>query len=437
MARFLPLRGILYDQEVAGSLTDLICPPYDIISPKEKMLLQGRNPYNMVNLELSETNGPPSPDQYETAAAFFKSWRASGVLKRDLVPAYYLLKQRFEYDGTVLDRHSLIGVLHLDEWGQAILPHEHTGTAAKEDRFALMSTTEANFSPLMGLFADQNGIFSKLRAWAESNPPISNFFVAPDLASMLWRITNPSLITLVSSSLEDQTIYMADGHHRYETALKYAKAGRGKTKPQNANQFVLMSLIALDDPGLLILPYHRVIRNLDPEMFSQIRDRLEQGFAVEPLSPAAVSATPITEIMENERAVTPFIGLMMGGPAVQDAQIHSCFLSNPDPRFVERYIPEGKEAALRNDPNWVLEEVILRPLLGDTLPSHIAYTHVPQSAIDEVISGQAQFAFFMNRISASVFEALVGNGIRLPRKSTYFQPKLPSGLVINTLEGAL
>jgi uncharacterized protein (DUF1015 family) len=437
VARFLPFRGILYDQALAGALTDLICPPYDIISPQEKLLLQKRSPYNMVNLELSETEGPPSPDQYSIAAELFRAWQAQGILKRDSVPAYYLLQQRFESDGSLLDRHSLIGVLELGEWGQSILPHEHTGTAAKEDRYALMSAAKANFSPLMGLFGDRSNLISSLRDWAKENPPIGKIVIAPQIESVLWRITTPSLIDLISSSLEDQTVYMADGHHRYETALKYTRDGNAQTDPEQANQFVLMSLIALDDPGLLILPYHRIIRKLDPEMFSQIRDRIAQVFTVEPLSPDIVSTNPITQIMQTQPGMQPFIGLMLREPNNREDQSDSCFLSGPDPLFVERYVPSGKEAALRNDPNWVLEEVILRPLLGDTLPNHIAYTHDPHSAIDEVNSGHAQFAFFMNRIPATVFESFVGSGIRLPRKSTYFQPKLPSGLVINTLEGAL
>ena len=432
MVDFRPFRGIRYQSNGVGALDHLICPPYDIISPAHERQLHERSPYNMVRLELSEASDLTDPDRYTRAQGHYRQWLAEGVLQRDTEPAYYLLRQRYAYEGQTLERYSITGLVHLEPLGTGVIPHEETRAMAKEDRLALMEACAANFSPIMALFQDEGHLVETARNRAMAAPPEAQFVSDDGQEYTLWRMADERATATVQEVLATRPVYIADGHHRYETALTYLE--RHRQDPAGAApaaEFVMASLIALDDPGLLVLPYHRVLTGLSPSLFTQLRTRLNQLFLTQPLSLDMRSPHAMEMLVAQEGAYGPAIGLV--GSAGEGPHL----LTVADRSLVEHPPYSAAEAALHEVETWLLQEGLLRPVLGDGFGEYITYVHDSQQALDMVRSSEAQLAFFVKGLSSSRFEQLVGAGLRMPPKSTYFYPKLPSGIVINPLDGAL
>jgi uncharacterized protein (DUF1015 family) len=432
MVDFRPLRGIRYQAGVAGTMNQLVCPPYDVISKEHEQALLARSPNNMVRLELSEASGNPDPERYEGTARTYDNWLASGVLHQDLQPGYYLLRQRFPVGPGMQERYSLIGALRLEELGKGVRPHEHTGAEAKADRLALMESCAANFSPIMALYQDEDHIVQAVLNRSMVDAPVAKFDGDDGQQYALWRITDERAVATVHATLASQPVYIADGHHRYETALTYLERRQQETQGvEPAAEFVMMSLIAFDDPGLLVLPYHRVVRDLPPHLFTEIRDRIAQLFVTQPVSVDVRNAHALEVLVAQEGANQP--AMVLVGPSGEEPYL----LTIGNPQLVQRYTPQGPAAAISEVEAWLLEEVLLRPILGDDLGGHLSHVHQAQEALDLVRSDQAQLAFLLKGLPTDLFRRLVDTGVRLPRKSTYFHPKLPSGMVINSLQGPM
>jgi len=377
----------------------------------------------MVRLELAELDGSASPERYEQAASTLRAWLEEGVLQRDEAPAYYLLRQRFRApSGEMLERYALFGALRLQEPGTSVLPHEATGAAAKEDRLALMNATEANLSPLFMLFRD-DGAVAAVRNRAMARPPEAELGVGGEEFA-LWRIDDERDVEAIMLSLGSKQAFIADGHHRYETALNYQRE-----HPDDAARFVMTCLVSFDDPGLLILPYGRVVTGLDAEALSRVRERVSALFAVRPVAFGAETAGPLEELVAQEAAEGIAFGMV--GPGGEGPYL----LTIRDPGALVASVPQGTDPSVAQVEAWVLQEAVLRPALGDAYADHVAYVHDGAAALDAVRSGPGQLAFFLKGVPANLFEHVVARGVRLPRKSTYFWPKLPSGLVINSLQG--
>ena len=440
MADYQPFRGLRYDPTVAGAMDHLICPPYDVISPSAEAELLARSPHNMVRLELAEIEGPPPAERYSAAAKAFTEWQQQGVLRRDEEAAYYLLRQRFPFGGGLFERYGLLGALRLEELGTGVLPHEHTAPGPKEDRLALMQACEANFSPLMALYRDEGRQVESVRNRAMARPPETDLRTDDGGGVTLWRVSDERDCAVVRNLLATRPVYIADGHHRYETALTYRNQidkGRdqidkgGQADPSGAHNYALMCLIDFDDPGLLILPYHRVVHGLSQEQLRQVRRRLSELFVMQPAGIDAGAPGPLEALVAQEGVGRPVLGLVGAGG---DGPY---LLSLAEPAMPLLAQPQGPEEAVRQIEAWLLQEEVLRPVLGDGFADHVAYMHDGAEALKMVRDGQGQLAFFLKGVPADLFEVVVGAGIRLPRKSTYFWPKLPSGLVINLLSSPL
>lgn len=417
MVDFRPFRGVRYDRS-AGSLANLICPPYDVISADDEQELLARNPHNMVRLELAELSGPAPSHRYEQAAGELGRMKRDGVLKQDDVESYYLLRQRFVVGGVQRERLGLLGALQLEELGNAVLPHENTAAGPKEDRLALMRATSANFSPIMMLFRDANGRVAQITNRVTNTTPEADFVVEGQ-GYTIWIISDAVDVETVRNALTSQPTYIADGHHRYETAVTYGnEAGGGAAT-------VLTCLISFDDPGLLILPYYRVVHDLDDRRLAKMRELLRTLFTSVPAidyGPSDLDAV-IAELSQNQVV----LGVVEQGEAPLLLTPADPSVPVPDPMKN----PMGQASAVEAN---VLQELLFRPVMGDAFPDYVEYVHDPAQAIRMVESGEGQIAFFIKGVPADVFEIVVGAGIRLPRKSTYFHPKLPSGLVINPLD---
>ena len=422
MADFRPFRGIRYNPRSAGPLDSLICPPYDVISPSLEEELISRNQYNMVRLELAESDDYENPDRYSSAANYYRHWLKEQILIRDKEPGYYLLRHEFTFQGNVLERYGLLGSLKLEALGSGVLPHENTAPGPKQDRLSLMQACQANFSPIMGLVEDEKGIFKSMRAQVLKSPPDAQFKDSEGHDCSLWRIVDPIQISAIQQSLQSQPIYIADGHHRYETAIAYREQSG-----DSAADYVMMSLTTFDDSGLLLLPYHRILKELPPPLFVQVRDRIQQLFFTQKTEMDLSSYDPIERLLAKEGANHPTVILV--GPGGEGPFL----LTVGNNELVERYLEDQPVTSLKDIDSWLLESIVLNPVMGTELPKYVDYIHDGQDALNKVLSRQAHMALFLRAVPMDLFQQIVGAGIRLPRKSTYFYPKLPSGIVINSL----
>ena len=424
---FRPIRAVRYAPE-AGELSDLICPPYDVISEEQEHALLARSPYNMVRMELAELEGPPPPDRYDGAAEVYARLRHDGVLKRDAEPGYYLLRQRFARGSATVERYGLLGALRGEEPGTGVLPHEDTAAGPKEDRLALMQATQANFSPLLMLYRDPSGAVAKVIGSTASRAADGEFTADDGQEIALWRIADPAQVSAIEAALSDQPAYIADGHHRYETSLVYRDAAGGSD--DDAACFVLTCMIDFEDPGLLIAPYYRVVHSASPEQLQQLRDLLAKLFVSRSPGAKMGQANALHAVVATVGQSQVALGVVQQGSDPSLLTPANDIVPEPDPT-------DPPDLQVRSVEAFVLQEMLFRPVFGDAFPQHVAYVHEGGEAMDMVQRGDGQIAFFIKGVPAPTFEAVVGAGIRLPRKSTYFAPKLPSGLVINPLDGKI
>jgi uncharacterized protein (DUF1015 family) len=422
MVDFLPFRGIRYNSAVTGPVGEQICPPYDVISPAREQDFLARSPHNMVRLELAELDGPAPQGRYTEAADAFSKMLADGALRQDERAAYYILRQRFDVAGQERERVGLFGALRLETLGRGVLPHEDTAAGPKEDRLALMEATQANFSPIMMLYRDSSrAVAQVLTDVMGANEPLTDMEVDGEVLTV-WAVNSEAQVSTIKRATGPQPVYIADGHHRYETAVAYRDAiGGAKDAP---TAFQLVCLIAFDDPGLLIQPYYRVVHSLDDASLGKLRDLLSTLFRAQVIAVSGASSLDEAVAMAGRGQVA--LGVVEQGKPPALLTPADGTVPTPDAAAS----PTQQAAAVEAN---VLQEMLFRPVMGDSFPDYVAYEHDGAEALAMVERGEGQMAFFIKGVPADAFESVVGAGIRLPRKSTYFHPKLPAGLVINPL----
>jgi uncharacterized protein (DUF1015 family) len=411
MADLQPLRTLRYDSSVAGPLEHLIAPPYDVIDDELRAELAARSPYNVVHVDL-----PPS---YEQAATTMAQWRRKRVLVQEEELAVWVLRQEYSApDGTARTRTGFLARVRVDEYGPGrIRPHERTHPGPREDRLKLTRATRANLSPIFSLFADTDGIAERAMADISRGEP---FATAGD--DRLWRSSDPDLVAELQMAVADEELLIADGHHRYETARAYAEEVGG----EGEQRYVLMFLCSLSDPGLLVFPTHRLLSGLAEDRAKQeaIRAVLMRDFEIEEL-------TGPQELEPNSESKGVAFGYM------------DSFHKKPyrvklkDQSIADRAL-DGMPAAYRRLDTAVLEALVLREALGmseDDI-SHLRgldYSKSLDDAIEAVQSGRADAGFFMRGTPVAQVREVAETGESMPPKSTYFFPKVPTGLVFNPL----
>jgi uncharacterized protein (DUF1015 family) len=411
MADLQPLRTLRYEPAAVGSLADVVAPPYDIVDEKMRAELAARSPYNVVHLDLPQT--------YERAAANIRDWCARGVLVREDAPAAWVLRQDYSApDGTRRSRTGFFARVRVDEYGPGrIRPHERTHPGPKEDRLKLTRATRTNLSPIFALFPDPNGVAERATAQIAQAEP---FATVDD--DTLWRTPDEDLIAELQMALADAELLIADGHHRYETARVYADEVGG----EGPHRYVLMLLCALSDPGLLVYPTHRLLSGLKDDSAKQIaiRDVLRENFEVEELGDTAELEPPA------------------GDGHVAFGYMDSFFkrpfrVTLKDQAIADRALA-GMPAPYRRLDTAVLEALVLRGALkmSEDDISHLRgldYSKDLRDAIDAVESGRADAGFFMRATPVEQVREVAATGESMPPKSTYFYPKVPTGLVFNPL----
>ena len=421
MAQFLPFRGLRYASN--SDLSAVICPPYDVIKGEARAQLMQRDPHNIVAVELAAPYGEAAtPQQYQQSGDLLAQWTNEGVLARD-DSSYYLYEQEFAAPGTAdtMKRRGVIGALTLEEFGEGVQPHEHTLSGPKADRLNLLRATRANISPIFGLVADDDGWIGGLLDNVTDNPPKAQAVDSDGIVHRLWPIADDEIVNGIEAGFENENILIADGHHRYETALNYMreereKAGDDWTGAEAANG-VMMMCVSINDPGLIVLPTHRLVKNVEPDKVAALPEKLSELFDIEPLEGGAVAAS---KALADEGGIAK-LGLHLPGQT-----------------YLLTLRENNATSALQQLDVSVLHDLILGNELGIdseklAVGEHVGYTIHAAEAIENVESGAAQAAFLMRATPAKQVAQVAAAGEKMPQKSTYFYPKLMTGLVLRPL----
>jgi uncharacterized protein (DUF1015 family) len=421
MAHVEPLHALHYDPAVAGPLQQLAAPPYDVIDPEQRAGLAARARHNVVSIDLPED--PDGGDMYAHAAALLDAWRAEGAVVEDAEPALWAIVQDYTGpDGRKLTRNGFFARVRVEDYGPGtIRPHERTHPGPKEDRLRLTRATRANLSPIFSLYSDPD-----LAAWRALEPatreePFGEVTDDDGTHNRLWRVADPDAIAQVQAAIADAELLIADGHHRYETARVYADEVGG----EGPHRYVLMCLVALQDEGLTVFPTHRLVDGLrgtdKPETLAAT---LKACFDIEPI--------------EVDDLVPPGTGdgtIQMG---YMDSYFKRAFrLTLKDQAIADEALPEMPEPYRRLD-TAVLEALVLNGPLGlsedDISHLHgLGYARSFEEARELVESGTFDAGFFLRGIPVTQIQDIAAAGVNMPPKSTYFFPKVPTGLLFNPL----
>ena len=422
-----PFRGIRYNQRIVGDLARVICPPYDVITPEQQKLYYEESSYNAIRLEFPTESQETTVDHYQRAAIIFQQWLEQGILQLDSVASFYLHDHRFEYSGEKRTRRGLIARVKLEPWGSGIYPHEETFPKAKGDRLQLMRACQANFSPLLSLYHDSQQKISAILSRIPQEKPLISLRAKrsnlPDSneAHTLWAITGPEIKQELIQSLSSQPLYIADGHHRYETALAYQQE-RVKEQPvtgEEAFNYVMLELVDFSDPGLVVLPLHRLVRGIAPSILGGLADQLKNSFVLE--------SVPL-EAMDCHLPTDSCLGILGLQPGLL------VLLRRRRDISPAAMIPDNRSRAYREFDVSILNHIILEKIMGLTQKEDIAYTVDFKEAHQHIKEGKYQLAFVLNPPQPEMVKAVADAKERMPGKSTYFYPKLPAGLVINPLD---
>lgn len=432
MADIQAFRGLRYDLGHVGSLSDVVAPPYDVIGPDLQKQLYDRHPANVIRLILNrdEPGDAEGNNRYSRAARFLANWQSEGVLFTEADPALYVYHQEFEHGGQKLVRRGFMGRTRLERFGEGnIFPHEETMSGPKQDRLLLTRACQANLSQIFGLYPDaENEAQELLEAAVRNQPPIE----AVDhlgVVHRMWPVTNPETIAAVAKVLGPKPIFIADGHHRYETACNYRDelAAQGELDPRHPANYVLMMCVGMSDPGMVVLPTHRLFKGLPNLSSADLIAALGDCFTTRIAGEGSDLAETIWEEIETA-----------------DDQGTLGLFTQADERWVLARITDAglrrmAELASEHSADWqglgvsILHRLLIETLLnGKDLPKP-TYVHLVSEVIDELESGQYPLAALVMPATLDHIQSISRNRERMPAKSTYFYPKLLSGLVIHPL----
>jgi uncharacterized protein (DUF1015 family) len=421
MADVQPLRTLRYEPSAVGSLEAVIAPPYDVIDEELRAKLAARSPFNVVEIDLPRANGG---DPYMHARDTLDAWRQQGILSREREPALWILEQRYRApDGSERRRRGFFARVRVEDYGAGrIRPHERTHPGPKEDRLRLTRATRANLSPIFSLFPDPENAASEAIADAIAGDPFARASDHEGTANLLWRASDPDAVAALQAALSDAELLIADGHHRYETARVYAQEIGG----EGEHNYVLMLLCPLSDPGLTVFPTHRLLTALkdDPPKQQAIRETLTRDFQVEEVDPG--------ELAPDGAGGQVRFGYM------DSFHRQPYRLTLKDVAIADEAL-EGKPEPYRRLDTAILEALVLRGALGMTEDdiAHLRgldYSGSAKEAREGIEAGRYDAGFFLRPPPIDQVRAVAEAGESMPPKSTYFYPKVPTGLVFNPLE---
>jgi uncharacterized protein (DUF1015 family) len=442
MAILAPFKGLTYNFQRFDDISKLVAPPYDVISEKEQELYYQTHPYNVIRLILGKKKMGDSDwdNRYTRAADSLKRWESEDVLVRSAHPSMYLTSLTYDPgDGTKRVRWGLIAVVRIEDEGSGvILPHEKTFSAHKDDRLKLMRACNTQLSQIFGLYNDPDDLILGSIRKAIQETPLASFDFKDNTKHEIWEVLDQATFKRTADAMWDKAIFIADGHHRYETARNYRnlmRARYGRVPENRSYEFIIMYLANMSDTGLTILPSHRLIKRCHDFELSGFFDKVKKWFDIEeiPSTPSDQSKqnTILKQTLEDKGRTTTAIGFYYRG----SDRFHILSLK-PGARD---NMGDGLAPSLKNLDVLVLSRLVLRKGIGFTKEdldneAVFHYSSNITEAISQVDSGAYEMTFLLNPTKMDHVKEVASNGLIMPRKSTYFYPKVLSGLVFNKID---
>ncbi len=457
MADVRPLRALHYDLSVVGALGDVVAPPYDVIDAAQRAALIARSPFNVVAVDLpraptagkggadgQESVSSELADPYRAAGELFESWRLQGAVVRDSQPAIWAHTQQYTGpDGVAQTRRGFFCRVRVEEYGAGrVRPHERTHPGPKKDRLRLTRATRANMSPIFSLYSDPAGAAWRALEPVTAQAPWGEATDAEGTVHRLWRVADEAVIAAVQAAARDSELLIADGHHRYETARAYAEEVGG----EGDHRYVLMCLVALEDPGLTVFPTHRLVKGLDAARREALADALRRDFELTEVPLDQLAPTP-AEMPLRQLSPTPAEPLGQLAPTPGEDLLQLGYIDShtqrplrltlKDQAIADAALPGFSEAYRRLDTG-VLEALLLKGALGlsDEDISHLhdfRYARERRRGDRAGASGEYDVAFLMRPTPVAQVRDVAAAGENMPPKSTFFFPKLLTGLLFNPL----
>ena len=415
-----------YNTFLAGKIGELCCPPYDIISEEERLGYIAENEYNVIRLELPKEGG----DVYKTAGEVLDMWRNTGVLVHEIKPAVYIYEEEFNAYNKRSSVKGIIVRVKVEEFSKGvILPHEFTLSKAKADRFNLMKATNCNFSQIYALYMDEEHTTLKTINRLSDRKPDQKFTDSDHVTHKLWIITDEKVIEKLVNDFADRKLYIADGHHRYETALNYRNYCRenGISKEGDPQDYQMMYLVDMQHPGLVVFPTHRMVRDLESFDKDEVLKGCEEYFDIKKFTSVGnINSELAKQYKQGKKAFGFYCG-----------KGEWYLLVLKDIEVMADVLPDLSEASQQLDVS-VLHSLILEKTMGidkENMANQInlTYTKFFEEAIMKVDKGEFQCSFILNPTRVTEIRDVAAAGEKMPQKSTYFYPKMITGMVMNDL----
>lgn len=430
MAKIVPMKGLRYNSSKVD-VNEVVTPPYDVIDAKGQEDFYGKNPYNVIRLELGKVFPDDNDEQnrYTRAAGFLREWITSDVLVHENKPSVYLYEQEFEARGEKKIRSGYIAGIQANDYSKGeVLPHEETLPKHKADRLNLMKATLANFSPIFGLYADPDHVIEAVLIKAKGNQkPDIEITDDQGVINRLWVVSDENAVQTVVEQMESKKVFIADGHHRYETAVNFGKEMSAQGK--SGYDYLMICLVNLYNKGLVVFPTHRVIKNLADFDLNVLLHKLTDDFNVEEITDLTLNE--FISKLESEGQNKHSFGLYAGN--------NYYLISLKDEDLLDKIALEDRSAAWRRLDVSIMHTLILEKLLGigsqqRADESNLVYVRDDDTAKAAVDDGSAQLTFFMNSTKVEEVTDIATGGEKMPQKSTFFYPKVITGMVINDYE---
>ncbi|HDO25021.1 MAG TPA: DUF1015 domain-containing protein [Nitrospirae bacterium] len=419
MAEVIPLKGVLYNPEKADA-SSVMAPPYDVVTPDLKDILYEKSPYNIIRIDFGRDKDGDNEkeNRYTRASGFLSDWLKKGILIHDREPSYYCYEISYKINGKSKKTRGFLGAVRIEELGSGrVHPHEMTYSKPKSDRLNILRYCSANTSPIFSLYSSTEKLASSILENTVKKPPFIESKNGDGFIHRLWRVSDSASINTIKKEMSDKDVFIADGHHRYETALAFKKEmeGRGLNKTgQESFNYVLMFLSNMEDDGLTLLPTHRIVE-IDSDI--NAKELLGKYFEVRKISPEKLSgAQARQQMLEAMQSRTHAFGM---------------YLTNADTYYLLSFNGSDLELdaaeSLKNLDVTVLHNLIFERLLNVT---HYEYEMDPDIAVERAKKGSFEAVFFLNSTRIHDVREVALAGHRMPPKSTYFYPKLLTGMVI-------
>jgi len=442
MAKVFPFKGIIYNKKVIDNLNKVMAPPYDVISPDEREELYQKHPYNVIRLILGKDfpGDSESNNKYVRAEKFFESWLKHGLLAQDEDPAIYVYEQKYSCEKKKYKRLGFVSLLRLEDFDRGkVLPHEETFPRAKLDRLELLRVCSANFESIFAVYSDEKSYVEKILKKHSKRKPIIKVKDRDGVEHSFWRITQKGDLKRVMKAMSDRTVFIADGHHRYEASLRYRDEMKEKYQKFTGEELynhILMYMTPIEGKGLTVLPIHRLVRGIPDLDIPTFEDALKEYFDID-VYPFSKRSEPRvrSKLLKSMRKMPPEvhpIAMLLSGMS------QYYLLKLKDEKTVDRFVRDGRPKEWRKLDVTVLHSVIISHVLGLTAErveseNHISFVKSDELAAKRVLAGEQQIAFFLNPTRVSQIVKIAGEREKMPQKSTYFYPKLLTGLVMNKI----